>query len=299
MSQAYANFLAALDEKSPETKRTYEESFRMFLTYNETKNPDKLIEPEAKELQQKIRSFMAELKQKGLSYSTINKAYWAIRMFYATNEVLINWDWVNLYKPKKEEKEQEDRPYTKEEVMRCLMEADERTKAAILVMSTAGPRVGGLPTIRIKDLEFIEKYDLYCLTIYPFDQDARYRTFVTPQATLFIDEYKGKRKDKDPLFVNKRDSDLPITKGAIEQDIWDLLKAVRLRVVDGQRKEVQMDHGFRKFATTTWRSCGLEKESREALDGQNPGIQKRYAKLPSLELLEISKYSLAIPTLTF
>jgi len=305
MSQAYENFIAALEQKSPETKRTYAESFKHYLKFNETEDAENLLKFEQKDLQQKIRDFMQDLKESNLSYSSINKAYWAVRKFYAANEVMVNRDWVELYKPKRESREEEDRPYTKDEVRACISKADQlgdlRVKAAIMIMATSGVRVGALPDIRIKDLEYLESYKLYCLTIYPLDAMSKYRTFLTPQASEIVTKMKGKKQDKEPLLTSKRDSDIPISKVAIQVDIWRLLQRVGMREVTSalDRKNVKLAHGFRKFATTTWAKCGLDKEFRQLLDGQNPGVQKSYAKLTPLELIETSKYPLAIDALTF
>jgi integrase len=302
MNQALKQFHDAMGEQSPETLRTYSESLRLWLRYNKTTDHDKLIMEEPAIIQQKIKTFLQVMKSENISYSTRNKAYWAIRKFYAANQIMINWDWLDLFKPKREASEQDDRPYTKPEVKLFLDNTDDlRIKTSILIMATSGIRVGAIPTIRISDLEYLSDADLYCLTIYPLDKDHKYRTFVTPEASLFVDKLKGKLDGKQLLFTNKRDRELPISKTTIQMDIWKLSQKIGLREATNRldRKAVQLAHGFRKFATSTWAKSGLDRELRELLDGQNPGVQKRYAKLTTTELFETSRYSQAIDALTF
>lgn len=304
-SKSYDNFQDALDQQSPETKRTYSESFKLWQQFNKTTDIDSLTQGDPSAIQQKIKSFLQTMKAQNISYSTRNKAYWAVRKFYAANQIMINWDWMDLFKPKREQSEQDDRPYTKEEIQICLQKAEEkedlRIKTAILIMSTSGIRVGAIPGIRISDLEYLSEPKLYCLTVYPLDAEAKYRTFVTPQASEAIDKLKKKRDGKASLFTNKRESALTISKSTIQIDLWRLLQQTGMREVTNrlERKNVQLAHGFRKFATTTWAKNGLEKELRELLDGQNPGVQKRYAKMTSTELFEESRYGQAIEALTF
>lgn len=300
-SSAYDNFQAALQQKAPATRKTYDDSLKQYMKHYRIERYDLLLTGPNEALEDRIKDFFQVIRNTEKSFSTANKTFWALRKFYSANRIVLNWDHVSSFMPAKPEKEEEDRPYTHEEVSTCLSEADDRTKTAILIMATSAARVGGLPGIRIKDLEFIDKYDLYCIKIYPMDQTHRYRTFVTPQASQFIDMLKDKRKDNDFLFISKKDKESPITEQAIINDIWLLLQKVGLREKSKnyERREVQQDHGFRKFATTTWEACGMLAEYRTVLDGHNPGLQGLYSKLPSRELVDVCKYPQCVQSLTF
>jgi hypothetical protein len=60
----------------------------------------------------------------------------------------------------------EDRPYTHSEVQMIVARASLRNKAIVLLMSSAGLRVGAIPLLRIKDIEPVDKYNLYKINIY-------------------------------------------------------------------------------------------------------------------------------------
>lgn len=47
-----------------------------------------------------------------------------------------------------------------------LEKADQRCRVAILLMASTGMRVGAIPLLRIRNLERIEKYSLYKVTVY-------------------------------------------------------------------------------------------------------------------------------------
>jgi hypothetical protein len=44
--------------------------------------------------------------------------------------------------------------------------ADQRGRVTILLMSSAGMRVGALPHVEIRNLDKIEEYQLYKITVY-------------------------------------------------------------------------------------------------------------------------------------
>ena len=68
------------------------------------------------------------------------------------------------------------------EITKILEKADLRGKVAILLMASAGLRVGALPSLKIRSLERIDKYQLYKITVYE-NADEEYFTFCTPECT--------------------------------------------------------------------------------------------------------------------
>ena len=71
-----------------------------------------------------------------------------------------------------------DRPYTHIEILKMLEKADQLTRVVILLLSSAGLRVGALPSLRIRNLEKIDKYNLYKIIIYE-NEEEEYITFCT------------------------------------------------------------------------------------------------------------------------
>ena len=69
-----------------------------------------------------------------------------------------------------------------------LEKADQRGRVAILLMASTGMRVGAIPLLKIRNLERIEKYSLYKVTVYE-NEDEEYITFCTPECAKEIESY--------------------------------------------------------------------------------------------------------------
>ncbi len=84
---------------------------------------------------------------------------------------------------------EEDRPYTKEEIQIMFNAAqDIRVKLVISLMSSSGLRNGAVNILK-RDLEKIEKYQLYQITAYRKSKKHSYKTFCTPECSTLIDSY--------------------------------------------------------------------------------------------------------------
>jgi hypothetical protein len=84
-------------------------------------------------------------------------------------------------------------------------------------MSSAGLRRGALPSLRIGDLEKIDKYSLYKISVYKKEQEA-YFTFCTPECTKLLDQYfdhrarLGEKLHAKSLVFRKEFSTLDVAK---------------------------------------------------------------------------------------
>jgi integrase len=92
------------------------------------------------------------------------------------DDVDLKWNKINSFK---EEFHSviEDGPYTREEIKSLVDRADLCNKAIILLLSSSGVRIGAIPGLRIKDLEPIDKYNLYKINVYKKSK-AKYIRFV-------------------------------------------------------------------------------------------------------------------------
>jgi hypothetical protein len=94
-----------------------------------------------------------------------------------------------------------DRGYTHEELKRMLEVSKLREQAALLLMSSAGVRIGAFQWkddrgeelyLQLKHLTKIGKYGLYKILVYEGSEEE-YITFCTPEAAAAIDRYFGFR----------------------------------------------------------------------------------------------------------
>jgi integrase len=123
--------------------------------------------------------------------TTINTRIAAVRKFYDCNDIELKWKKIKSYVGRArttKNKGKKDRPYTSLEILKMLEKADERGRAIILLMASTGMRAGALPSLKIRNLERIEKYSLYKITVYE-NNDEEYITFCTPECGCAIDSY--------------------------------------------------------------------------------------------------------------
>lgn len=283
----YQNFLNTLVRKSPRTKETYEDALLQFRRATFT---DDLLELLDSEKEDKIIQYIGQKH-----YSTANKAVSALRLFYAANRVKLDWDHILLFMPKTDT-HIDYRPYTKDEITAFLKKAELREQIAALMMSTGGFRIGALPTIQIEKLVFVDKYKLYCVMAYTGTSEE-YLSFVTPQCSELIKKYIGKRKS-GPLFITKTaaEASFPADEYALTENIRRVAKAAGIY----SPREIQLDHGFRKFLRTTLETCRIHDDFAERLlNHKKDKLKKVYSHPEPLELLEASEYYKAIETLTF
>ena len=167
---------------------------------------DKLLSKDTKSIQMDICDFVNFMKKEHSS-ATVTLYLAAINRFFSMNDIsTLNWKKIHSFKGEKE-KQTEDRPYTHSEIQLLLKKTTPRNRAIILLMCSAGLRVGAIPSLRIRDLEPVDKYAIYKVNVYATSRKSRYFTFCSVECRKEIDSYLewrkrwGERLEEDsPLF---------------------------------------------------------------------------------------------------
>ena len=167
-------------------------------------------------------------------------------------------------------------------------------------MASAGLRRGALPYLRIRDLQKIDKYQLYKIAVYKNEQEY-YGAFCTPECAKYIDQYLDWRQrlgeklhESTPLLrksfdtVTEVNRPKPISHYIISTMITSLLEKTGVRVANevNQRTQLMQCHGFRKFFKTICINAGMNPLYSEYLMGHRSGLTKSYFKPSDAELLE-------------
>jgi integrase len=282
--------------------------------------------------QEKFDSFTDYLmylkKESKVSSSSVNNTYNALKKFYKANNIKLDWDYISQYKGKDEGRIVEDRVYTKDEILQMLDYGDLRNKVIILTLLSTGMRVGGLAGLRIKDLEYIDKYGgLYKFTVYSDDNNEKYTTFCTPECADTIDKYIEYRKRNgdnitpESAFIHKKTVrvngknpmkeincfDVPMSSLMIQQTMSHLQR--RSHVMDKEkantpeergriRKSVMRCHSFRKIFDTTCIEQNVNHYVKEKLLGHKAklGLDIHYFRPTENQLL--NEYLKVIDALT-
>jgi integrase len=262
-------------------------------------------------IQSQLIDYVIHLREeKKLVSRTINSNLDAIKKFYDTNDVELKWKKIRMYVGKVKKKGKKDRPYTHEEIAKMLEKADQRGKIAILLMSSAGLRVGALTDLKIRNLQKVDKYNLYKITAYE-NEDEEYTTYCTPECARAIDSYLEYRerhgehplKEDSPLIREEFDVNDPL-KASNHRSVGDELfkymvwraghdsGVIEKRAILPHEKRIRNPimgtHGFRKFFQTTCIVNGMSPLYSEFLMGHHSGglALESYTKPSENDLLE-------------
>jgi integrase len=214
------------------------------------------------------------------------------------------------------EKHTEDRPYTHSEIQRLIQKTTPRNRAIILLMSSAGLRVGAIPLLRMRDLEPIDNYGIYKVNVYASSKKSRYITFCSVECRKEIDSYLewrkrwGEKIEGDSLLFRRDynsqiDHDRPATTtkaksfqpNTVRHFVSRLLRDTGIRPVapltesESNRRthcrfEIMECHGFRKFFESNAFKAGMNNMYIRRLMGQRSGLEDSYLKISEEELLE-------------
>lgn len=180
----YRNFIGTCRTSS--THYLYKKALQYFLSYLGLGPNDyaKLTDMDTKLAQMNICDYISYLRnQKNLASQTVTGYASAIRKFYVMNDIQLNWEKIRSFKGE-EEKRADDRPYTHSEILTMLQKTTPRNRGIILLMCSGGLRVGSIPSLRVKDLEPIDKYNIYKVNVYANSKKSSYFSFCTPDAMI-------------------------------------------------------------------------------------------------------------------
>ena len=274
------------------TRQHYVKGLGYFMDYLHLSHDayDKLLEKDPKHIQMDICDFVTYLRKRGNASASVSVYVAAVNKFYAMNDIILNCKKIRIFMGE-HEKTVEDRPYTHSEIQTLIQHASPRNKAMILLMSSAGLRIGAISTLKIKDLEPIDKYNIYKISVYSRSRKSRYFSFCTPECRKSIENYIEYRRrweeritEESPLFRTEFNNGIKyISTDRGKQIIINILRDTGLRKppIEGktQRSHIMGNHGFRKFFETNAFKAGMDHMYLRRLMGQKSGLEDSYLKL--------------------
>jgi integrase len=316
-NQAYQNFIESL--KSQSTRYIYKYCIEQYLKYKNYNDISQLFSKvNPKWIESDIITYVLYLRKvKKVSYASLTLYSHVVIQFYLINDIQINKTKISRYYGE-HVRVVKDRAYTTEEIQKILEFCDERTRCLVLLMSSAGMRIGAIPGLKVGNLEKIQ--DVYKIIVYERTKEEYY-TFCTPECAAAIDNYLEYRKrygekitDNSPLIREQfdiNDIEQIVSPRFVARDalmkVLDIvlnrsgLREKRKEIAGEQmrgrvRKGVARAHGFRKFATTNMVRAKVNAEAREMLLGHSIGLSDSYYRPDSSEILE--EYMKAVDHLT-
>jgi integrase/recombinase XerD len=265
---------------------------------------------DSKMLQVMIEDDLMEKKKEGKSRSTIQTTIQALELFSDANDVMINWKKIRRMLPPKK-KRTGSKAYTTEHIAKMLeATTDLRNKAIIHFLASTGCRIGALPELRIKHIKNMPD-GCKVVTIYPDDREE-YLTFLTSEASTALENYFEKRQrdgehldPEHPVFRQIYSIGIakpkPLVKVSIQAIVDRILRRAGLRFGrDGSRRDIQLDHGFRKRWNTIVKTTdGIKILLAEKMIGHSTSsipLDETYLVASVEKLFE--EFKKAIPELT-
>jgi integrase len=199
-----------------------------------------------------------------------------IQSFFMYNDIVLNRKKIIKYCP--EPVTNNLRSYTKEEIIKLLSLADPRDRCLILLMVSAGVRVGAIKTLRKKHLKKLDENNIGILTVYADSKRDCYNTPVTPECMAAIDEYLEYRRkqseritdesflirNKFATFSRETNRPKPLLESVINKQMKFLLRKAGLPF-----DELQPDHSLRKFFNTALMNSDVNYSFKELLMGRH------------------------------
>jgi integrase len=252
------------------------------------------------------------LRELKLASNSIKSRLNPIFHFYEMNDVSLNKKKIKMFKGEFVKKSR-DRAYTDQEIKKVLDVSDLRMKIVVLLMASAGCRVGALPSLRLRNLERVDG-KTYRITMYE-GSNEQYSTFCTPECASFIDAYleyrksNGEKLNPDSYLIRDqfditdieqiRNKSRGVSIHTFQGIVDNALLKAGLRTTDHtslhNRKEIMKCHEFRKFFTNQTVNSKINPEIREMLLGHKIGLAPCYYRPTEKEMHE--EYQKAIDLL--
>ena len=258
--KSYKNYLSGFNTKA--TRKTYEANFKKFVEFGKYESYDIIITKDPKTLQQEVKDFIIYLKEKSNRHSTMKNNLCAIKLFFDTNDIELNYNSIKKIIGKETQQLAGRKAYNLQQVQDLFYAKKSiRTKALIATLSSSGMRIGAIPTLKVGHLKRQEDGGAL-IVVYEGDIEE-YVAGLTPEAVFYIDQMLDERRnagleinDKTPMFTmntlgTKKKTNNPMTNDSLTRELFLLTRIANIqREKKGNRYETSQAHGLRKFFKT-------------------------------------------------
>jgi site-specific recombinase XerD len=187
-SPAYTNFIESLSQ-SKATRRSYEQQLKKFMQFLRVDDPQLLLKWDSKVIESRIIDFVITCRKQGRAQQSIHCYYMTIKHF-EINDIVLNWKKLKVFVGKANGKKANDRAYSHQEIHKLIDRAEPRMKICILLMCSAGLRLGALPYLSVGNLRKISlpslQHHIYEITVTHNKGRPPYFTFCTPECATAI-----------------------------------------------------------------------------------------------------------------
>ncbi|MGB7955637.1 MAG: tyrosine-type recombinase/integrase, partial [Candidatus Nitrosopolaris sp.] len=154
-------------------------------------------------LTEHIEGYLVGMRESGLSSSSCNQAYFAIKHYYThkPNKRSLEWEDIKEVGLGAANHTGHKKGFTPEKINKLLHVSDVSDKAKIGCL-ISGMRREAMADIKIQDMTFLPEHGIYEIRIYP-NTDSEQIAFTSPEASKWIKTYIDKINPQYWLFPGK------------------------------------------------------------------------------------------------
>lgn len=258
--------------RSQNTEKTYIKGINRFLNHSETKNPDELIEKiksGAINADEVYRDFVIKLATANLAPKSVASWAAAVKKFFAANGID-----VTRKVPIKVYNVHEDSLPSKDDLKKVLEFSNIKAKVCILVMSSAGLRIGELHQLKIGDVDLTKETAMIRVRSSGAKERKGRITFLSEEARKVLEEYLAKRSNltpESPLVATDQGNLMSY------QNLQFILNNVFRKFSSKEGKRFKLHpHSLRKWFKTQLIAAGVPGPIVDKLTGHSRYLAQEY-----------------------
>ena len=259
----------------------------MFKKFTGVSSASQWLEIAPKDLQMMLEDYVMHLRHT-TNPNSMPSMFHGIKHFFVMNRIDLNWDVIHKMFPQKQ-KMANLKPYTTKNICMMLSYANSlRDKALIHFLASTGARIGVFDhTLSIRHMRKMPSK--YTAVLLYAENVEEYWAFLTRQATKTIETYHLLRKRNGelfgpdtPIFATSKSGSRQLSWNGSRSVIYRIVSKSGIRLKQGGRFDIQVDHGFRKRYNTILKlDNSINYNIAEKLMGHKNGLDGIYF-IPSL-----------------
>jgi len=278
--------------------RTYKYALDKFKDVFKLKSYDSILTIEDKKLQEMVEDYVISLKRG--NPNSVRSMYSGLELFLIINDKNLNFKKIRKFFPSIEKRTGKDAWNTSDIDKMLQVEKSKRNRAFVHFLASTGCRVGALFDLRLKHVKNMG-LDCKAVLIYA-DSNEEYWVFLTPEASKSLEDYLHERTedgeclDENSILFRKQyqfgtQEVIPMSLWAMKAIMPKLVKSAKIRRErQGERYNIQADHGFRKrFNTILKKRKDIPWAITERLMGHRSDLDAHYLSISKEELFEYFK----------
>jgi len=295
------------------TVEAYIKAINKFVGFLGLEDPEKVltaiqsgqVDPAAK-----VDQFI-DKSLEGVAHATVRNYLFGVKKWFELSGVKVDWERIEF--PSSAETSESDRAPSKEELKNLLNHASSaRDRAAIMVLTSSGLRIGTMLSLKVGDVDFDSYPDVAKIKVERKrgrkfvgkrrgSQGRVFFTWITEEAKKALMEYLEERRRAgetltadSPLFEDSQGQGKFVTVENFERVWYRLLKRAGLNEKSNRQYMLHL-HTLRKYFRSN--CVGVDPSYRETWMGHKAGyLDDSYFRAE--EPLHLAEYRKAIPHLT-